>query len=168
MDTNNKIDFDYNSQQIALRDMINSYYKCELTIPQERELALILANLPEDELKEDTREILAELSLEVIMRKNAAKKSNGLIERLARYCVAVSLLTICILTGYKIYQSGANSVNSDCYAYVDGKLIENKSEVKAIMISQLHDCYKEQEKNYSSINEDLMEFRDLIDVVEFN
>lgn len=168
MDTDNKIDLDYNSQQIALRDMINSYYKCELTIPQERELALILANLPEDELKEDTREILAELSLEVIMRKNAAKKSSGLIGRSARYCVAVSLLTICILTGYKIYQSGANSVNSDCYAYVDGKLIENKSEVKAIMISQLHDYCKEQEKNYSSINEDLMEFRDLIEVVEFN
>ena len=148
-----------------LHIMIDRYFDGDLSIEEENLLVNTLLSMTErDEKAEEAlavmswthmpAEVMADSKTEPSSRRQ--RKQLGLFYRIS---AAASIAAVVITTAILLF---ANEREPECYAYIDGELIENRQEVESLISSQLSDMRIASDETSRQVISELDDIREAI------
>lgn len=141
-----------------LKTLIERYFDGDTSVKEEKELLATLLSLPDG--NKEREEVLAVMGYSAMIPPAKATKNKFWL----RYVSAAAIFLLLSLTGVSVFFSGMSGRNNECYAYVNGERVENKTQIRLLMQGQLKEMSEASDEIQRQIREDINDFHDLLEI----
>lgn len=144
--------------QDSLHNLIERYFDGETSVKEEKDLLKALLSQPDGDPKKD--EVLAVMGYSAMIPKAKLAGKIGWV----RYAASAAVILILAIVGLTVWESVETGINNECYAYVNGQRVENETQIRLLVESQLEEMSEASDEIQNQISADFNDFRDILGI----
>ncbi len=144
--------------QDSLHNLIERYFDGETSVKEEKDLLEALLSQTDGDPEKD--EVLAVMGYSAMIPKAKFAGKIGWV----RYAASAAVILILAIVGLTVWESVETGINNECYAYVNGQRVENETQIRLLVESQLEEMSEASDEIQNQISADFNDFRDILGI----